>query len=506
MVDKENIILSTINVTKKFAGICALDNVCIDVHRGKVNVIVGENGAGKSTLMKILSGVYADFEGSLLLNGEEVHFASPKDAIEQGIAIIHQELNLIPHMSIAANVFLGRELRNSFGLLDSKKMNSITNKLLLRLNCNLNPETLISDLRVGQQQLVEISKALLGNAKVVIMDEPTSAITDAEVDVLFKIIESLISEQVTILYISHKLDELFRIADRFIGLRDGKIAGIIEDVKQTTKDDLIRLMVGRDIKNRFVKEQGILGNEVLNVRNLSLVKSIADNSFLVNDVSFNLRKGEVVGIFGLMGAGRTELLEALFGLHSKNTIGEIHVDGKKVKINSVMDAVNHGLGLVPEDRKKDGLVLDMQVFKNISLASIEQTTHYNLLNVTKERTLADKYLGELKIKTSGSNQKVMNLSGGNQQKVVLSKWLATSPKVLFLDEPTRGIDVNAKNEIYHLINDLALKGLGVLVVSSELPEIMSICDRIIVMGKSRITAIFNKDEASEDKIMNAAIS
>ena len=504
-MDKENIILRAENITKRFAGVTALDDVSIDVYAGKVNVIVGENGAGKSTLMKILSGVYPDYEGGLLLHGEMVKFSNPKEAMKSGIAIIHQELNLIPYLSITANIYLGREIVDSFGMLDFKKMNQVTKELLARLDCDVRPTTLVSELRVGQQQQVEIAKALLEDAKVLIMDEPTSAITDAEVEVLFRIIESLKKQKVSILYISHKLDELFKIADRFIGLRDGKMVGTIENIVEANKDDLIRLMVGRDIDNHYVKEKSPLGEEVFRAEGIYLPKPTEKSEFLVNDVSFSVRKGEVLGIFGLMGAGRTELLETVFGLHSKLMVGNIYIDGQKVIIKSVMDAVANGMGLVPENRKEDGLVLEMPVFKNISMASVEQTLKNGFLNLGLEIGLAKKYITDLNIKTPSPRQKVKNLSGGNQQKVVLSKWLATTPKILFLDEPTRGIDVNAKNEIYHLISNLAKEGLGVLVVSSELPEIMAICDRIIVMGESRITGEFSQKEATEDKIMNAAI-
>ena len=500
-----NIILRAENITKKFAGVTALNRVSLDVHRAKVNVIVGENGAGKSTLMKILSGVYPEYEGTLLLNGEEVNFSSPKDAMGNGIAIIHQELNLIPYLSITANIFLGREIVDSFGMLDFKKMNQMTTALLERLECDVPPNTLVAKLRVGQQQQVEIAKALLEEAKVVIMDEPTSAITDAEVEVLFRIIATLKKQQVSILYISHKLEELFKIADRFIGLRDGKMVGTIENIDEAKKEDLIRLMVGRDIKNLYVKEDLPLGKEVLRVEGISLPKHTIKSEYLVKDVSFNLRRGEVLGIFGLMGAGRTELLETIFGLHSKTMVGNIYIDGQEIKITSAMDAVANGMGLVPEDRKADGLILQMPVYKNVSMASIDQIVKNGLLNSGLETGLAKKYISNLNIKTSSPGQKSKNLSGGNQQKVVLAKWLATTPKILFLDEPTRGIDVNAKNEIYHLINNLAKEGLGVLVVSSELPEIMAICDRIIVMGASRITGVFSQKEATEDKIMNAAI-
>tara|TARA_R110000868_G_scaffold83515_3_gene235684 strand:+ start:29847 stop:31367 length:1521 start_codon:yes stop_codon:yes gene_type:complete len=503
--NQPNILLQAKGITKKFGGVIALNDVNLDVHTGKVNVIVGENGAGKSTLMKILSGVYPDYEGKLVLNGEEVNFSTPKDAMKKGIAIIHQELNLIPYLSITENIFLGREIHNAFGILDAKQMNKKTKELLLRLDCNLNPKTLVSDLRVGEQQLIEIAKALLEEAKLVIMDEPTSAISDTEVESLFKIIASLKKDNVSILYISHKLDELFVIADRFIGLRDGKIVGSIENVQEAKKDDLIRLMVGRDIKNLYKKESVPFGDEILRVENISLPKLSSKSSYLIKDISFTVKRGEVLGIFGLMGAGRTELLETIFGLHTSVMTGKVCIDSKEVKIKSVMDAIKNGMGLVPEDRKEDGLVLQMEISKNVSMASIKEVVKNGFLSSKLEVLLSKKYIEALKIKTPSEKQLARNLSGGNQQKVVLSKWLATTPKVLFLDEPTRGIDVNAKNEIYHLINNLAKEGLGLVVVSSELPEIMAISDRILVLSDAKITGEFHQQNFNEEDIMKAAI-
>lgn len=504
MENQPSILLQAQNITKRFGGVIALDNVNLDVHTGKVNVIVGENGAGKSTLMKILSGVYPDYEGKLLLNNEEVNFNNPKEAMQKGIAIIHQELNLIPYLSIAENIFLGREIHNAFGILDSKQMIKKTKELLTRLDCYLNPKTLVSELRVGEQQLIEIAKALLEEAKVVIMDEPTSAISDTEVESLFKIIASLKKDNVSILYISHKLDELFVIADRFIGLRDGKTVGTIEDVTGAKKENLIRLMVGRDIKNMYQKDTVAFGEEILRVENICLPKIDNKSKYLIKDINFSVKKGEVLGLFGLMGAGRTELLETLFGLHPKLMTGTIFIENKEVKIKSVIDAIKHGMGLVPEDRKEDGLVLQMEISKNISMASIDDVVKYGFLNKKLEALLSKKYIDSLKIKTPSEKQLSKNLSGGNQQKVVLSKWLATKPKVLFLDEPTRGIDVNAKNEIYHLINNLAKDGLGIVVVSSELPEIMAISDRILVLSNSKISGEFNQKTANEEAIMQAA--
>lgn len=504
MANDSNIIFEARGISKKFGGVTALDQVDLEVHTGKVNVVVGENGAGKSTLMKILSGVYATYGGKLLFKAEEVHFNTPKEAMAQGIAIIHQELNLIPHMTITENIFLGRERRNNFGLLDTKEMHAETKALLARLHCPLSPKALVGGLRVGEQQLVEIAKALLEEAKVLIMDEPTSALSDAEVATLFKIIKSLKDQNVSILYISHKLDELFQIADRFIGLRDGKMVGTIEDAAMAKKEHLIRLMVGRDIKQIFKKEAIPLGEMVLSVENLCLRHTRTTSPYRLKDINFKLRKGEVLGLFGLMGAGRTELLETIYGLHPKEMSGSITLANEKVEIRSVMDAIEHGIGLVPENRKEDGLVLQMDIAKNISMAGMDKVSKNGVIHSKTEVGLAKKYMAALQIKTTTARQYTKHLSGGNQQKVVLAKWLATDPKVLFLDEPTRGIDVHAKNEIYHLINSLAKEGLGLVVVSSELPEIMAISDRILVMCNGVITASFNRGNTHEEEIMQAA--
>lgn len=505
MENRPNIQLEAVGITKRFGGVTALDNVNLKVHTGKVNVIVGENGAGKSTLMKILSGVYPDYEGKLFLNGEQVRFNNPKEAMQKGIAIMHQELNLIPYLSIAQNIFLGREIRNTFGMLDTKRMIRKTQQLLARLDCNLDPRTLVSHLRVGEQQMVEIAKALLEEAQIVIMDEPTSAISESEVESLFKIIRSLKEQNVSILYISHKLDELFVIADRFIGMRDGKMVGTLENVAEAKKDDLIRLMVGRDIKNVYQKEIIPMGEEVLRVEKMNLPRSNNRSSYVFENVSFTVKKGEILGIFGLMGAGRTELLETIFGMHPKIMSGRVFLENKEVRLHSVRDAINCGIGLVPEDRKEDGLVLQMEIMKNVSMANIRQVVKHGLLDTKSEADLSKKYISALKIKTPSEKQLSKNLSGGNQQKVVLAKWLATDPKVLFLDEPTRGIDVNAKNEIYHLIGSLAKKGLGMVVVSSELPEIMAISDRILVLSDAKISAEFNQKTATEELIMRSAV-
>ncbi|MCU7550597.1 sugar ABC transporter ATP-binding protein [Chitinophagaceae bacterium LB-8] len=496
--------LAVENITKRFPGVIALNNVSMELYPGKVNAILGENGAGKSTLMKILSGVYPDYEGRILYKDEPVYFTSVREAQACGIAIIHQELNLIPYLNIRENIFLGREILNKWGLLDKEAMRNRTKALLKRLKLDLDPDTPVSQLKIGQQQVVEIAKALLIDADVIIMDEPTSAISDHEVDVLFGIIENLRKENKIIVYISHKLDELFRIADRFVVLRDGCS---IEsgDMKGMDQDSLIQKMVGRHISIiRKQKEDQSVKDELLRIENLSLRHSDKAENVL-KDISFSLGRGEILGLFGLMGAGRTELMEALFGLHPKRTVGSIYVDGKHMHFSSPADAIKAGLALVPEDRKKDGLVLGMDVRTNICLTTLDDLETGGLLNHDKECDLAEKYIGELRIKTPSDKQAVNNLSGGNQQKIVLAKWLAKKPKVLMLDEPTRGIDINAKNEIYNIILQLADAGIGIIVVSSELPEILAISDRILVLSEGRLTAEIPVSSASENVILKAAI-
>lgn len=492
------------NISKHFAGIKALDQINLEFQPGKVTAIIGENGAGKSTLMKILSGVYPEYEGRIIFKGSTVNFLNPKQAQESGISIIHQELNLIPYLSITENIFLGRELTTYWGELDKKRMRLKTLELLGRLKLNVNPDTKIIDIKVGQQQVVEIAKALLTESEVIIMDEPTSAISDNEVQILFEIINDLRKENKAIVYISHKLDELFKIADNYVIMRDGKVieCGSMTDIKT---DDIIHKMVGREIN--LMRKQGCTAShkELLNVSKLYLKHPYNKNEFLLKDLSFNLKEGEILGVFGLMGAGRTELLEALFGLHPKMISGEIQIDGSKTTIASAGDAIKVGLALVPEDRKKDGLLLGLDVQQNIGLTTLKDMEHLGLLEIRKETQLSDKYRDELKIKTSSGKQPAGNLSGGNQQKIVIAKWLATKPKIFLLDEPTRGIDINAKNEIYKLILELAAQGMGIIMVSSELPEILAVSDRVLVMSEGSITAQIPINEATEACILKAAI-
>lgn len=497
-------VLKVENITKQFSGVTVLDNISVELPAGQVSAIIGENGAGKSTLMKILSGVHTDYEGQIYFRDQAVQFASTKDAQAQGISIIHQELNLIPYLSISENIFLGRELTNAWGGLRSREMHARTQELLRRLKLDVSPDTKIYQLKVGQQQVVEIAKALLFESEVIIMDEPTSAISDHEVEVLFDIIHDLRKAVKAIVYISHKLDELFEIADRYIVLRDGKhIAS--GSMREMDHDQLIQKMVGRDIQLAQRAPANQQRKELLSVNQLSLKHPTRKNELFLKNISFSLGKGEILGIFGLMGAGRTELLESIFGLHSSSCSGDIRVNQQSLLLKSPDDAIKAGMALVPEDRKQDGLILGLDVRTNISLTSLKSLERLGWLSDSREADLADQYIRELSIKTSSDRQLAENLSGGNQQKVVLSKWLATNPSILLLDEPTRGIDINAKNEIYKLILKLAASGMGILMISSELPEIMAVADRILVMAEGSLTAEFDNQGLSEDQILRAAI-
>jgi ribose transport system ATP-binding protein len=478
------------HITKEFSGVKALDDVCLELHEGKVNAVIGENGAGKSTLMKILSGVYTDYGGHIVYNGNIVRFKNTRHAQSLGIAIIHQELNFVPGMSVMENLFLGREITTTWGTLNKEEMSAQTRQLLSDLKTDVDPGTPMSSLRVGQQQLVEIARALSLKADVIIMDEPTSAISESEVNLLFGIIRKLKAEGKTIVYISHKLDELFSIADRYVAMRDGRVIGS-GDMSQVDHSTLIQKMVGRQIEVMQRPGSSQRNEQALEV------------SF--PGISFSVNKGEILGIFGLMGAGRTELLEKVFGINTLSANSTIRIDGNVVKIKTPSDAISHGLALVPEDRKVDGLVPDLDVRSNICLTSLKELEEFGLLSARKENQLTCKYVTDLGIRTSSYSLPVKNLSGGNQQKIVLGKWLATRPSVLLLDEPTRGIDVNAKNGIYKLIVQLAQEGMAIVMVSSELPEILSLSDRILTMSGGRLTGEFTRSSATESKVLEAAI-
>jgi ABC-type sugar transport system ATPase subunit len=500
----DDALLQATGITKSFPGVRALDGVNFTVRRGRLNALLGENGAGKSTLMNILAGVFPPDSGMVTIEGRSIRFQNPREAQEAGISIIHQELNLVPGLTIAENIFIGREPLTRLGLVDYARMNADAAALLKVLDLDTDPRTPISQLKVGAQQMVEIARAISFKARVIIMDEPTSAITGHEIQVLFRQIKRLKQSGVGLIYITHKLDELPEIADDVTVFRDGKFVAERE-FNQVTRDEMIRLMVGRELPDLFPKSPTTPGDVVFRAKNISLQHPERAEAFAVKDVSFEVRRGEVLGIFGLMGAGRTELLQTLFGLYPEFSSGEVEVDGHGVEFRSPQEAIAAGLALAPEDRKGEGVVLELSVAHNTTLSCLARIERHGLLQLKQERELVGNYVDRLRVKTPSLDQRIGNLSGGNQQKVVLAKWLATEPKVLLLDEPTRGIDINAKKEIYALIDELAQTGLGVVMVSSELPEILGIADRVLVLCEGRRTAEFTRAEATEEKLVNAAL-
>ena len=483
-------------ITKSFPGVLALDHVDFSIKPGEVMALLGENGAGKSTLVKILSGVHTRDEGEIYIYGKE-HKGdiTPVSARELGIAIIHQELNMCSHLSVAENIFLGREICKS-GRLAKKEMNNESAKILDRLKIDIHPETIVGHLAISKQQMVEIAKALSTDAKILIMDEPTSALTNKEIKELFSIIRTLRDEGRSIIYISHRLEELQHIVDRVTIMRDGKFV-LCDDFANLTMENIISNMVGREIKEKFPRVQCPIGKKILSVKNLNAGR-------MVRDISFDLYEGEIVGIAGLMGAGRTEMTRALFGIDPKDS-GEIFLEDKEVKINKPLDAINNGIVLAPEDRKKDGLCTGLSVRDNIALPNLDIICNkLSVVNHKKETEMVDEATSKFSIKMPNSDVSAASLSGGNQQKVVVAKWLARDSKVVIFDEPTRGIDVAAKVEIYNLMNQLKQQGIGVLFTSSEMPEILGISDRMIVMCDGRITGELNTAEATQNKILEYA--
>ncbi|MDR8391727.1 sugar ABC transporter ATP-binding protein [Aliifodinibius sp. S!AR15-10] len=484
------------NITKRFPGVLALDDVKFDLKRGEVHVLLGENGAGKSTLMKILSGAYEKDDGTIWIDGEQREISSPRYAQELGIGIIYQEFNLNPFLSVAENIFLGREPTLAPGVINWKRLFAKAQEILDELNVNINSKEEVGDLGVAMQQMVEVAKALSLNARILIMDEPTAALSRHEIQQLFRIIRHLKKQGVAVIYISHRLEEIFEIGDRVTVLRDGKYIDT-RPVKSISRDELVRLMVNRDLDEQIPKKKAKLGPVVLRVDNLCV-----DNR--LHDIEFSLRKGEVLGIAGLMGAGRTQLARAIFGV-DKISEGKIYVDGTEVSVSSPRDAINAGIGFVTEDRKSEGLVLNRSVKENISLPNIRKFLSMGVLDFEKENRTVDEYISKLDIRTPGRDQNVVYLSGGNQQKVVLSKWLCSHARIFIFDEPTRGIDVGAKKEIYQLMNELTAKGVAIIMISSEMPEILGMSDRILVMCNGRITGRLDGEEATQEKIMKYAL-
>jgi ribose transport system ATP-binding protein len=492
----ENHILKMERITKTFPGVKALDSVDFDVCQGEIHALAGENGAGKSTLMKVLSGEYLADSGKIYFNGEYTTISSPQHARDIGVSIINQELSLIPYLTVAQNIFLGREPQKKVSkFIDWKRLNRDAKKQLERLKLDFLPETLVTDLSIAQQQMVEVAKALSLEAHIIIMDEPTSALTEKESEILFGLIKDLSKQNIAVVYISHRMEEIKQLADRVTVFRDGCYIAT-SDISEITIEHIIHLMVGRKLQTASPVEVDNQEEEILKIENLS-------SGTKLQGINLSLKKGEILGIAGLVGAGRSELARAIFGIDPVDR-GEILIDGRKVNIQSPGDAIKEGIGFVPENRKEQGLLLNMTVGENITINILKKLS--TLLFLDKKRTLniADEYIEKLSIKTPGSGQKTINLSGGNQQKIVIAKWLTTHPRIMILDEPTRGIDIGAKNEIYALIHDLAASGMGIIIISSELPEILRLSSRILVMCAGKIAAELSRKEASQDTIMHYA--
>jgi ribose transport system ATP-binding protein len=491
-------------ITKRFPGVVALDGVTLEVRRGELHAICGENGAGKSTLMKILSGVYRPDAGTLAIHGQPARFCRTRDAERAGVAIIHQELNLVEELSVAANVFLGRERRGRLGLVDDDAMEAETTRLLDALECRVSPRAPAASLRVGDQQLVEIAKALSLEASILVMDEPTSALTEAESQRLERTIRRLRERGTTIVYISHKMDEVFRLADRITVLRDGRHVRSV-DRDETTPAEVTGWMVGREIAGHAFHAPRPRGARLLEVDGLTLPWPGHPRGHRLADVSLELHAGEIVGVAGLMGAGRTELLETIFGATPPTWTGTIRLDGKPVRFTHPADACAAGIAMVTEDRKRLGLFPDLDVAGNVSLCSLRGAVQGGLLSRAREEALVAGAIRETGVKTPGLHAAIGGLSGGNQQKCIIGRWLLTRPRILLLDDPTRGIDVGAKAELYGLIDRLCREGMGVLFTSSELPELLTLSDRILVLAEGRLTAELSRAEATEHQIMEAAM-
>lgn len=483
-------------IHKTFPGVIALDDVHFGLSKGEVHCLLGENGAGKSTLMKILSGAYQKTGGQIFLDGREIEIKNPGHAQELGVSTIYQELNLVPHLTVAENIYLGREPLLFPGVIDQSQILKSARVILSDLGVKIDAKKIVKELGVAQQQMVEVAKALSLDAKILIMDEPTSALTEYEIKELFATIRNLKSQGVSIIYISHRMEELFEIGDRVTVMRDGKVIGT-HHAEKVTREQLIQEMVGRELDDQYPRKSANIGEDVL------IVEQLNRNGVLW-DISFALRKGEILGIAGLMGSGCTELARALFGADRIDS-GQISVRGKLQKMKSPRSAINLGLGYLTEDRKSQGLCLILSVKENICLPSLERFSNLGIMQVKKERAAAKKYCEDLRIKTPGINQKVLYLSGGNQQKVVLSKWLCCKADVFIFDEPTRGIDVGSKVEIYQLMNRLTEQGVAIIMISSELPEILGMSDRILVMHQGTIAGELSAEEATQEKILQLAL-
>lgn len=491
-----NFILNMSDITKRFPGVLALDHVSLRVKKGEVHALLGENGAGKSTLMKILAGAYVKDEGEIEVFSKKTELGNPKAAENLGISIIYQELNLIPTLTVAENIFLGRYKMRGSIQVNWKEVYAAAEELLQELGVDVKATDYIRDLGIAQQQMVEVAKALSMKAKIIIMDEPSAPLTERETKNLFRIVKQLKESGVSIIYISHRLEEVLEICDRATVMRDGTTIKEIE-IANVTMDEIIRLMVGRELKDKYPRIEKEISKELFRVENLCAGSK-------VQNINFSVREGEVLCVGGLVGAGRTETVRAVFGLDAK-TSGKIFIDGKECEIRNPKDAIRAGIGFVTEDRKGEGLILKLGVGENVTLAALDSFRSGIHLNLGKEKNTVSEYVSRLNIKTPSIFQKVENLSGGNQQKVVLAKWLLSKCRVLILDEPTRGIDVGAKIEVYNLINELAKEGKAILVITSEIPELLGICDRVVVMARGRVSGTLTREEANQEAIMTLAV-
>lgn len=492
-----NCILEMKGIRKYFYGVKALEGVDFKIKTGEVHALIGENGAGKSTLVKILAGVYQPNAGTIIFNHKAVQFLSPQISQQAGISAIHQEATMFPELSVTENIFIGHHIRNkSNRLLSWKEMKNKTQALLNKLELDIHPDTKVKNLSVAQRHMVEIAKALSLNAKIVIMDEPTSALTIKEVEYLYKIIRKLKSENKAIIFISHKFEEIFEIADYFTVLRDGKYIGEGK-MAEVTMDEIIQMVIGRNLEHMYPKIEAEQGNTILKVKNLNRIG-------FFKDISFELHQGEILGFFGLVGAGRTEVMQTIFGIEAL-TSGEVFINGKKVNIANPSEAMNYGLAYIPEDRQLQGTILKMNIKENVTLSIINKISRYFFLDKEKELKITEQYGKQIEIKASSWHQLVENLSGGNQQKVVLAKWIATKPRILIMDEPTKGIDVATKATVHNIISELAKQGIAIILVSSELPEILGMSNNIIVMHEGAITTKFTRDKANSENIIKAAV-
>jgi len=487
--------ISMKGICKSFGDVQVLRNVSLQVGDGEIHALVGENGAGKSTLMKILTGVYSRDAGEIHVDGRLADIRKIRDSEHLGIAIIHQELNMLPEMSLTDNLFLGHEIKNPAGILNLKAMKNQAKEALTRLGLDADPGTKAKELTVGQLQLVEIARALMRNVRLIVMDEPTSALTDREIERLFEAIRGLKAQGVSFVYISHRMEELFSLCDRVTVMRDGCTVGE-KAMADTTFEELVTLMVGRDIGERFPPRTCEPGEVIFRVEGLC-----QEGNF--RDISFDLRKGEVLGFAGLMGSGRTEIMHALFG-STPLTAGAIVLNGRQVAVHSPKAAMELGLAFVTEDRKKEGLFLDFSVAYNMASANLKALSNHGIVDRAKTKAYVSKSIADFRVKTASQDMSIRHLSGGNQQKVILAKWLGRKPQVLILDEPTRGVDVGAKREIYEMIDQLAAQGMGIIMVSSELPEILGLCDRTVVMREGHLMGILDRKEFSQEKIMSLA--